>query len=481
MELVRATDDTFCIAVLGDFLGEGDRHAGTESSGFVPYRATPDSVMKLVGLRPRIRAILGHGGGTAEVEFTSLEDFDPGSLFQKLDLFGPLREAREDAKAGRPQKPSAPGPLAQEGQPESGGADRPSDDVPGPEGGAGLLDAILEISEPAGEAPESGSPEEIEAFVRAVVRPHLVRDDSDIKAGVAAVDREISLRMSELIHTTAFQELEAIWRSVVFLLSRVDTTGKVRVYLVHLPKDELAHDLDASTDLGGSKLYDLLSNPQLGAPGRRWGVVVGAHRFTQDSEDIELLGRISRVAQAADVPWISEMTPSAGGESQTPGIANGPWLEEPPDDWMALCGTPAAAWLGLTYPPFLLREPYGTGSRRAKGISLMEETTSVEDLLWGPGPFLPAALMAQGFVSEGWGVRLGNHLDLGGLPLCEVPGQAGGTPVSLRVGLRPSDARSLMEIGLIPILGFPDLAGVRVGGFFSVGGPERALMGWWRG
>jgi predicted component of type VI protein secretion system len=167
-------------------------------------------------------------------------------------------------------------------------------------------------------------------------------------------------------------------------------------------------------------------------------------------------------------------------------IAGGPgfpesWIEEPEDVWVTLRNGPSAAWLGLTYPRFLVREPFGTGARRAKGFDFKEVTGSTRRLLWGLGAFVPVALMARGMVTEGRGVNLGRHLDLEGMPQALLEGSSGGSTSSLEASLRPSEARALMEAGLIPLLEFPEQAGLRVGGFQSVAGPDRPLAAWWRG
>lgn len=461
MPLVRATDDTFCIAVVGDFLGDASGTPAGEEVTWVPLRATPDSVMKLMGLRPRIRFSLRPGGGGEELEFTGLQDFDPGELFLKQALFGPFREAREAARSGVSENGAAP-----ESPPESPGS-------------GGLLDAILEVSQPSGETPPPGTPEEIEAFVRQVVRPHLVRDDSDARARIAAVDEAASLRVSDLLHQEAFQRLEAIWRSLVFLLSRVDTTGKVRVYLVHLPREELDADLARNEDPLRTRLFDLLASPRLGAPGRRWALVAGAYRFGVDDGEIEVLRNLATIAQAADVPWISAIDPRSGGSGEGSDSSLEGWLSDHQEAWHGFRESPEASWLGLTYPRFLLREPYGDATRRVRAFDFRETVETADHLLWGDGPFLPAALLAQGYVEGGWHFQPQAHLDLGGMPLGNIPLGAGVFPTSTEGSSGAGEARKLMEMGIMPLVGFPERAGVRVGGIHPASGPESRLKGWW--
>jgi len=467
MQLVRATDDTFCIAVLGDFLGEGSGSPHGIKSSWIPQRATPDTVMKLAGLRPRLRVPSLTGEEGEEVVFSSLEGFDPVELFQKLAIFGPFREAREAARTGRPET----------GQPEMApGLPRIEE-----RGDGDLLNAILDVTQPSVEAPEPGTSEELDAFVKEAVRPHLVRDDRDAKNRVAAVDEAASLRLSEILHAGSFQQLEAIWRSLVFLLSRIDTTGKVRVYLIHLPRPELERDLSENEDPVRSRLYDLLSAAELGAPGRRWALATGAYQFGSDPLEITLLERLARVAQAADVPWISAARPAWADESELHRQQGRSRFTAPPAAWTRFRTRPEAAWLGLTFPRFLLREPHGKAHRRGRVLDFRETTTSHTHLLWGLGPFLPAALLAQGFAAEGWGFPPENHLDVGGMPLGELQEDLGGSLSPVELSLSPGEVQMLMETGLMPLLGFPERAGIRMGGIHSVSASESSLAAWWRG
>ena len=464
MEFVRATENSFCIAVLGDFLGE---RSGTEVEAEVQWdlkRATPDTVVRLLGLQPKLRVEAPEQEGTEELVFSSLEDFDPARLFSTLGLFDSFRQAREAAKAG--PLPEGRGDGVETDSPLSGG-----------EAGGSLLDAIVEVSQPDTERPRPGSPEELQAFVRDVVKPHLVKDDRDEKARVAAVDEAASQRLSQLLHEDTFQSLEAIWRSLVFLLSRVDTTGKVKVYLVQLPRSALEEDLIRADDPVDSRLFDLLSSAGLGSPDRRLALVLGAYEFGSAPGEVDLMRRIARVARTADVPWISAMDPGRGRRVEGS-------VEDPPvprmGQWQDLRGSPEAAWLGLTYPRFLVREPYSNAPRHRKVLAFREHVVSEGDLLWGLGPFLAGVLLAQGFV-EG-GSTLGTHhpLEIGGVPLSEVQDEGGVVSRSLEVSLGAKEARDLREIGLIPLVGFPEGAVIRMGGIHPISAGENDLAAWWR-
>ncbi len=462
MAPVPISDDKTCILVLGDFLGTGMSQPEDDGVTWTPVPATPDSVMKLAGLRPRIRLAPDEDGHGEAMVLSSLQSLDPGEIFQNADRFASWREARERAKSGEDPFQVPDNPVPPLSSPEV-------------EDGAGLLDSILDSAQPHTPAPEPGSPEEIQAFAREVVRPHLVKDDSDIKTRVAAVDEAISRAMSALIHTASFQRVEAIWRSVVFLLSRLDATGKVRVYLVHLPKERLARDLAQGSSSAPRHLRDLLRSPQLGVPGRRWSMVVGAYDLAFTANDIHLLAEMAPLAREADVPLITSLGLPGDDES-----APREGEEDPGLRWGALRASPSASWLGVTYPRFLLREPFGEGAKQVKPFHFKEETPSRDAFLWGSGAFVAATLLAQSLLEGHRAPGSDSGLELLGMPHGSLQEGSEEPPSSLEFPLTPDDVRTFLGIGVMPLFAIPGRASVRLGGFQSVMEPRNSLSAWWR-
>lgn len=489
MQLVRAVDETFCILVLGDFLGAASGFPDSPEVQWLLRRATPDTVMELTGHRPRIRVsgqVLneakgqdGEGGPVEELELTTLQDFDPAALYRRLNLLHPFREARDVARKGgfESGQPAAE-PAAEKSMPPLPSADEDN------QGQGGLLDAVLDATEPAAWPPGRvpGTKDDLEAFVRDAVRPHLVPDDSDEKARVAAVDEAAGRWLSNLLHMPGFQNLESLWRSVVFLLSRADTTGKVRVYLAHVPKSVLEADLESSENLAGSRLYELLSSPRLGSPGRRWAAVVGAYGFGPGNRDMDLLTDIARVTRAAEVPWFSEarfpgaLSPEPAGDD--PDLSAG-FPESLPEGWRRFRNAPEAAWIGLTFPRFLVREPHQGSSKGGREPEFGEIVSSWRDLLWGQGSFLVASILARGYAREGWGFVPEHDLELGGMAMAAPAGESGSNTRSVEFPLSSPSARNLIQMGVMPVLGIPHRAGVRVGGIHPVASSRTSLHGWW--
>lgn len=547
MHPFRPTDETFCIAVFGDFLGEEASVGLTADERWEPRRATPETVSELLGLRPAVHLDIPGAGQALRMEFRTLDDFGPDSLFGRFDAFRDLREARRALKEGEPLPPGltgGEGPGPESGPEEvAGGGPGPgerNDQAAGPEDdadrgsgsgtrggletdsagartgstgpdlpeGADLLDAILEGREeenratdpeeitdperasdpgrrtgqgpdperPPGQGPDPG----LRRFVREIVRPHLVSPDTDREEAIAGVDRSASEVMERVLHAPGFLELEAAWRSLVFLLSRIDTSGKTRVYLVPVTRSDLADDLLSTDDPEGSRLFDLLSRPPLGAPERRWALALGAYELGAEPGDVDLLRRIGGAARLARVPWISGLAPETMGQDSFAGSQDGrDWPDSEPGEWRSLRASPGASWVALAAPRFLVREPYGEEGRPVRAFDFQESVNSRADLPWGNGAFVCGALLGQGHARAGWSFRPSDFLEMDGLPLAPggVPG--GSPPSSLEGDFSAGAARILANRGFVPLVSFPRQARIRVGGLRSLSADGSPLRGRW--
>src|SRR5262249_20781888 len=95
-------DDTFRIAILGDFSGRanaGRVEARTALAGRMPHHVDVDN---FAAVTRRWNAVLrlpvGAGGELIEVKITSLEDFHPDNLFRSLPVFQELSSLRRRLK-----------------------------------------------------------------------------------------------------------------------------------------------------------------------------------------------------------------------------------------------------------------------------------------------------------------------------------------------------------------------------------------------
>lgn len=483
---------TFDIVILGDLSGRSLGGGSNARTRWVAERATPDNMPDLVGLRPSIALGLGerNDGGTTFAA-RRLDDFNPDAIFRAHPLFAELREARAAAIEGRDPGFFSGGTSAEEEEAAEASSkpEGPPTRTEGPtpvESEGDLLDRIVEdAGEPEGSAGTTRAADaELRSFVRQIVRPHLVRAAPDRSEEVAALDRAAGEVMRAVLHDPAFRSLEALWRGVGFLLSRIDTTGKVRVYLVDLPRDELERGLSEEEEPARSSLERLLANPASAGGPSRWSLAVGAYDF--GSDDLSLLGAIGRCARSAGVPWVSGAEPDL--------VAR--WIDEDRREedtafgieWRALREAPEASSLALVTPRFLAREPWGSESARpCRTFPFREEGEEGETqpdgrgsrpLLWGNPAFVAAAALAREFARHGRAFAPERAADLGQVPLAP-PDPGARFPRLTETRLVPSDASRLAEAGFTTIVAFPQEVRLRVLGVRPLSSATGRLEAWW--
>lgn len=386
------------LAVLGDFSAAGARgqvQAGTQLAGSVrAINVEFDSVdAALARLAPRLTLPLGPQGKGLEIHFESLDDFHPDALFDRLPIFKALADLRQRllvpatfaAAAAELALPSS-APVAQATPPA------PSSSAAALPGNASLDDFARLLGRPAVITAEPEGP--VADLLRHVVAAHVQpaadprRDDL-----VASVDTALAELMRSVLHHPQFQALESLWRGLDLLLRRVETGAELQVHLLDVSALSCAADLAAGDDLARSGLYQLLVEQAAQRADGGYDYVLGAFEFDATPPQIELLGRMAQVAQAAGAVFISSI--HAQDFSAAPDAANAlhPMTARA---WQALRALPAAAHLALAAPRFMLRYPYGKRSDPIARFAFEEfnEREGLRALLWGhPAWLLAAALL----------------------------------------------------------------------------------------
>ena len=471
------SDDTaFRIAVLGDFSGRANRgiaETGRALAARRPIRIDRDNVDDVIArLAPELHLTLGDA--RAAVRFSELEDFHPDRLYERLPAFRALRETRERAAAPVPL-----GEIGRQGGRASTGRAAPS--------GGNLLDQILgDVPPPPGgaaAAPPRAEPavpsDALTDFVRRAVAPHIVPETVPAQPErVEEVDQIVGADLRAVLHQADFQALESAWRSVDFLVRRLETDSTLQVYLIDVSKTELAADLGGA-DRASSGTHRMLVEASVGTAGATpWSLLVGLYSFGPDVDDVDLLGELAAIARAAGAPLIAASESRVVGSSSF-GSASDPddWSDQPTPEFDALRRTAEARYLGLAAPRFLLRLPYGGPDGEPCDVPDFQELSTPdahEDYLWGNSAVLAALLHGEAFASEGWSLR--PRLDVRGLPfhLVRVDGEATAKPCAEAV-LSARAVDRMLDRGLMAVQSMKDGDAVRLARMQSIAQPLAAL------
>jgi type VI secretion system protein ImpC len=430
-ELPRQEPDTpFRILVAGNFSGGAARIR----KPVLIDRDTFEQVLALYG--PEIR--IDFAKAPVPIRFRELDDFHPDSLYQRLPPFRALRDMRRQLEDGIVLAP----------QPEVSSLS-----------GADLLNAML--GEPPAAAALAPARSNWEAMLHELVAPYAEpKPDSRQPAMIAQTDKAITGEMRGLLHGQEFQDLEALWRGLYFLIRRLETSPDLKVYVWDMPQADLI------SPEGLAALRRVAVEETIGTPGAHpWSVIAGLYYFGNEHESA--LAQIAAIARAAGAPFLAGVALEVVGLTKV---------------FQTLRQSADARWIGLAMPRFLLRLPYGgkTDATERFAFEEMPDPPEHERYLWGHPAIACAYLLGEAFTRSGWDMRPGEVNQIEGLPahVYRKDGEAELKPCA-EVLLTESAAEILLEQGLMPLLSMKGSDCVRLGRFQSIAEPPAPLAGRW--
>jgi type VI secretion system protein ImpC len=250
--------------------------------------------------------------------------------------------------------------------------------------------------------------------------------------------------------------------------------------LIDISKEELATDLQAQETLESSGISKLLRRHGDDQP---WAICLGLYTFDDGLADIEMLGRLAKVAAQARTPFLSGASPhlvscDSFGQHPDPDDWRHPLVAEVREAWQALRELHEASYLGLALPRFMLRQPYGRESDPIEAFPFeeMPAEPSHESYLWGNPAVLCGYLLAAAFQAEGWDMQAGGYGEVGGLPVHKVK-EDGETQVKpcAEASLTERAAQIMLGKGLMPVLSIRGRDAVRLEALQSLAGTAFSL------
>lgn len=490
-ERVQEPEDSetpFRILVLGDFSGRASRGILTKGPRR-PVAVDRDNFEDVLdSLQVEVRLPVNGGDGIG-VRVLELDDFHPDRLFQRLEVFRKLRALREDLDDPASFAAAARQLGIDTGAAKANPAPAPASAPPPASAllSGSLLDQAMEVTETRGTgAGAARSADPLANYVRELVAPHLVpKPDAKKKEVLQMVDTAIGGAMRDVLHHPYLQEVEAAWRGLYYLVRELETSPKLKVFLLDISREELEADVAEADDLRTTVMHRILVEQTVRTPGAHpWAVLVGAYSFGPGMGDLNLLGRMGLLARLANAPFLACASPMLLGCAS---LAAAPYPEDwtqgaEQEGWNLIRSLPEARHLGLVVPRFLLRLPYGKAGESTELFDFEEMPSPPKQdwYLWGNGAFLCATLLGQCFTEAGWQMQGDEVTALQGFPIhtFKEDGEAKMTPPT-EVFLSQTSIEKIHETGLIALCAHANRDEVRIGGFRSVSSSSAALEGRW--
>ncbi len=473
--------DVFRLVVLADLSGRassGRLETGKDLAKRKPVTVDVDNLDDAVRkMNIELTLPIGDGGGSVKIPIQSMDDFHPDQLHDNAEVFSSLSGLRQRLKTT-----STFAKAAQEVQSWLGSS--PAEESPvvheKPRGSSipangKLSDFAKLIGQPT--AKEAETP--INDLLKQIVGPYVVAA-KDPKADklIAAVDQAIGQTMRRILHHPDFQALEAVWRSVEFLVRRLETDANFRIVLYDISAEEFAADLSGTENLDETGLYSLLiEQPSLDAQQGAISAIVTTYAFEQTPPHAELLARVGRIAAAGQTAFLAAIGTSVIKKQKPEDIH--PLVQS---SWSALQSLPEAGYIGLTVPRFMLRAPFGDKSESIDRFEFEEFSTQegTRSILYASGAILAGLLLGETFSKDGMKkMNLGSVMSAGDMPYFvfeDAEGEQVALPCTERL-LSVDLAAHVSGQRFMPILGIKGRPEVRLGSFQSLTG--KPLAGPW--
>lgn len=252
----------------------------------------------------------------------------------------------------------------------------------------------------------------IQAFMRNLLEPGRQGEKVDraaIDTMIAEVDKRLSAQVNEVLHHPEFQKLESGWRSLRFLVDKIEFRENIKLEVLSVEKDALLADLEDSPDLTKSGFYKIVYSNEYGVfGGKPFGVMNMNYDFGPGPQDIELLRKVAAVASMSHCPVIANASPQFFGDTtfkNLPNLKDLKSLFEGPQyaRWHGFRESEDARYVGLCAPRFLLRVPYGEDSVPVKSFNFNEDVVDQhERYLWGYSSNALITRIADSFAKFRW-------------------------------------------------------------------------------
>ncbi len=230
---------------------------------------------------------------------------------------------------------------------------------------------------------------------------------------IARIDEMLSDQLNTVMHNPAFQQVESRWSSLRYLVERTDFKSNIKLEILDVSKQALLDDFSDAPDATQSGLYKHVYVDEYDTPGGEpISAIISDIEFDSGAQDIALLRDVSKVAAVAHCPFLGSIGAKFFGKNDIDDIMKiediGSYMERAEFiRWNGFRESEDARYVGLCFPRFLLRLPYGE-QNPVKGFNYQEKVRSEshENFLWGAASFAFAANLTNSFKKNGWTVNI---------------------------------------------------------------------------
>jgi type VI secretion system protein ImpC len=334
---------------------------------------------------------------------------------------------------------------------------------------ASLLDNIIVKGKMArDESQQTYAKDMVGEFVNQVLDKSMtVSDDTtaSINRRIAEIDELLTNQLNEIMHHPDFQQLEASWRGLNFLVMNTETGTQLKLRLMNATKKEVLGDLEKAVEFDQSVQFKQLYEEEYGTfGGHPYSLLVGDYEFGRHPQDIAWLEKMSNVAAAAHAPFIASASPmlfdlDTFTELKVPRDLAKSFETSELIKWRSFRESEDSRYVALCLPHILLRLPYGPDTVPVDGFDFREDVDGKDHskYLWGNAAYALAQRITNAFSLYKWtaairGVEGGGIVE--GLPTHTFKTDEGDIALKCPTEIAITDRREkeLNDLGFIALV-----------------------------
>lgn len=277
-----------------------------------------------------------------------------------------------------------------------------------------LIDKIvLEGKMAKDENQQSYAKDLLSEFAKQVLDEGMVVDkglNATIKERIDQIDQLIGKQLNQILHNEKFQNLEASWKGLEYLVKNTETSSMLKLRVLNVSKKSLTDDLEKAMEFDQSALFKKIYEHEYGTfGGTPYSVLIGDYYFGRHPKDLSLLERLSHVASAAHAPFV------AGADARLFDMDSFQELGNPHDlskifesaelaKWRTFRESEDSRFVSLVLPHVLMREPYGPDSEPVEHLNFVEEVNGKDHskYLWGNAAYALGVRITNAFSKYKW-------------------------------------------------------------------------------
>ena len=231
-----------------------------------------------------------------------------------------------------------------------------------------------------------------------------------IEDRIAQIDELLTNQLNEIMHVPDFQDLEASWRGLNYLVMNTETGVSLKLRLLNITKAELLNDLEKASEFDQSHLFKKVYEEEYGTfGGHPYGLLVGDYEFGRHPQDMALVEKISNVAAAAHAPFISAANTKLFDMGSFTEIGNPRDLAKIFESaelikWRSFRESEDSRYVTLVLPHMLMRLPYGPDTLPVEEFDFVEDVDGKDHgkYLWGNSAYALGQRITEAFAKYKW-------------------------------------------------------------------------------